>query len=105
MEPKRMTKLRTVFLLAAIAVAVLIASAFAWLNPQSVTVDIGVAVIETRIAYAFIVTFALGWAFGLIATLGWLVRLAGQNRRQKRAARLAEAELENLRKIPVADDS
>lgn len=99
-----MSKLRTVFFLLAVAVAVLVASAFAWLNPQSVTIDIGVAVVETRIAYAFIVTFALGWAFGLMATVGWLLRLAGQNRRQKRAARLAETELENLRKIPVADD-
>ena len=99
-----MSKLRTVFFLLAVALAVLVASAFAWLNPQSVTIDIGVAVVETRIAYAFIVTFALGWAFGLVATVGWLLRLAGQNRRQKRAARLAETELENLRKIPVADD-
>jgi uncharacterized membrane protein YciS (DUF1049 family) len=99
-----MSKLRAVFLLFAIAVAVLIASAFAWLNPQSVTVDIGLAVVETRIAYAFIVTFALGWAFGLLATLGWLLRLASQNRRQQRATRLAEAELENLRKLPVTDD-
>jgi uncharacterized membrane protein YciS (DUF1049 family) len=99
-----MSKLRTVFFLLAVAAAVLIASAFAWLNPQSVTIDIGVALVETRIAYAFIVTFALGWAFGLLATLGWLLRLAGQNRRHKRAARLAETELENLRKIPVADD-
>lgn len=99
-----MSKLRLIFLFAAIAAAIIIASAFAWLNPQSVSIDVGVAVIETRIAYAFIVTFALGWVFGLIATLGWLVRLAGQNRRQKRAARLAEAELENLRKIPVTDD-
>ena len=99
-----MTKLRAVFLLLAIAVAVLIASAFAWLNPQSVTVDIGFAVVETRIAYAFIFTFALGWAFGLIATLGWLLRLVSQNRRQQRATRLAEAELENLRKLPATDD-
>ena len=99
-----MSKLRTVFFLLAVALAVLVASAFAWLNPQSVTIDIGVAVVETRMAYAFIVTFALGWAFGLVATVGWLLRLAGQNRRQKRAARLAETELENLRKIPVADD-
>jgi uncharacterized membrane protein YciS (DUF1049 family) len=99
-----MSKLRTVFFLVAVAVAVLIASAFAWLNPQSVTIDIGIAVVETHIAYAFIVTFALGWAFGLVATAGWLLKLAGQNRRQKRAARLAEIELENLRKIPVADD-
>ena len=99
-----MSKLRTVFFLLAVAAAVLVASAFTWLNPQSVTIDIGIAVVETRIAYAFIVTFALGWAFGLVATAGWLLRLAGQSRRQKRAARLAEAELENLRKIPIADD-
>ncbi len=59
-----MSKLRTVFFLLAVALAVLVASAFAWLNPQSVTIDIGVAVVETRMAYAFIVTFALGWRSG-----------------------------------------
>jgi uncharacterized membrane protein YciS (DUF1049 family) len=99
-----MTRIRKLFLLVLLLAAFVLAAGFAWLNPNSVALDLGVAVVETRIAYAFIACFVLGWLLGLLAALGWVVRLAGQGRRQKKAARLAEAEADSLRKLSIADD-
>jgi uncharacterized membrane protein YciS (DUF1049 family) len=100
-----MTRIRKFFFLALLVGAIILAAGFAWLNPDSISLDLGVAVVETRIAYAFIACFALGWMLGWLAVLGWVIRLAGQGRRQKKAARLAEAEADSLRKLSIADDT
>ena len=100
-----MSKLRTIGLLVIAILAIAIAAAFAWLNPHSVQLDLGLGVIETPVAYALIASFAVGWLFGLLVALGRIVRLAGRSRREKRAARLAEAEAASLRQLSVADDA
>ncbi len=99
-----MSRFRNILVIVVILAAIALAAVFAWLNPQSFDLDLGVAVIHTRIAYAVIATLAIGWILGLLSALGWVVRLASRNRKQRREARIAETELENLRKISVADD-
>lgn len=99
-----MRKLRSYFVLILIVAAILLAATFAWLNPQSMTLDLGVAVIETPVAYAFIGCLAMGWLLGLLTTLGWVVRLAARSRRERKAAKQAESEARNLRRLTVSDD-
>ena len=48
---------------------VLLAAAFAWLNPQSITLDLGFGVVETPVAYAVIACLAVGWILGFITSL------------------------------------
>jgi uncharacterized integral membrane protein len=91
-------------LLSVIGVAVLVvAAAFAWLNPGDVTLDLGVGVYELPLAYVVITVFAVGWLFGLVAASVWVFRAAGERRRAARELRLAEAEVANLRRMPDAD--
>jgi uncharacterized membrane protein len=100
----RMSRFRVIVLLVVIVAAIGLAAMFAWLNPESIVVDLGVGVVQARIAYVVIASLALGWLLGLLSTLGWILRNASRNRRQRRAARIAEAELESLRKLSPADD-
>ena len=99
-----MSKLRLIFLLAAIVLAVVIASAFAWLNPQSITLDLGFGVVETPVAYAVIACLAVGWILGLLSALGRVVRTAAQGRKDRKAAQRAEAAAESLRRLSISDD-
>ncbi len=99
-----MSRLRLVLLLVVIVTAIALAAMFAWLNPQTIDVDLGVGVIQARVAYAVIASLAIGWLLGLLSALGWVWRLASRNRRERRATRIAETELENLRKLSSSDD-
>ena len=56
-------------------------------------------------AYAFIACLAIGWLLGLLSALGWVMKLAARSRKERRAAKLAEAEAESLRKLSVVDDT
>jgi len=99
-----MSRFRNILLLVVILASIALASIFAWLNPQTIDLDLGVGVIHARIAYAVIASLAIGWLLGLLSALGWVVRLASRNRRERKATRIAETELENLRKLSAADD-
>jgi uncharacterized integral membrane protein len=100
----RVTKLRRYLVLIAILVAVLLAAAFAWLNPQSITLDLGFGVIEAPVAYAVIACLAVGWILGLLSAMGRVVRMAAQGRKDRKAARRAEADAESLRRLSISDD-
>jgi uncharacterized membrane protein YciS (DUF1049 family) len=93
--------LRTL-LIAVVSLAVLLlAIAFAALNPGVVELDLGVRVVEIQKSVALAGSFALGWVFGLICAAALLTRLAVQRRRLRRALRLAEAEINALRRLPT----
>lgn len=100
-----MTKFRRYLVIIAIVAAVLLAACFAWLNPQSITLDLGVAVIETPVAYAVIACLAIGWLLGLLSAMGRMVRLASRGRKDRKAAQRAEADAESLRRLSITDDA
>lgn len=95
--------LRTTLLILVGIAAIGIAAAFAWLNPGSMTLDLGFGVYELPVAYAMIGAFACGWLFGLAVASVWVLKAAGQRRRIARQLRHAEAEVTNLRRLPDAD--
>jgi uncharacterized integral membrane protein len=80
-----------------------VAAGFVWLNPGTISLDLGVGVYEVPVAYAVIGAFALGWFFGLAAASVWMLKSAGQRRQVARQLRLAEAEVANLRRMPDGD--
>lgn len=92
-----------VYLLLFVLVLVTAAS-FASLNPGDVKLDLAFAVVETRLALAFAVTFALGWLTGLATLAGFALKLLNDRRKLRKSVKLAEAEVSNLRQIPLRDD-
>lgn len=99
-----MTRFRNIIITVLAIVALLVAAMFAWYNPQPVELDLGATVVEAPLAYIVIAGLALGWLLGMLSALGWIIRLASRNRRERRATRLAETELESLRKLSADDD-
>jgi uncharacterized membrane protein YciS (DUF1049 family) len=72
-------------------------------NPGSVQIDLAFGVVEPSIPVAFSVTFILGWAFGLLCTSVFIIRLVNELRRLRRALRHTESEVSSLRNLPMAD--
>ena len=95
--------LRTILILVLIVVFLSIAVTFAWLNPESIEIDFAFYRFETTQSVAFAVCFALGWLFGLLCCSGYILSLLNQRRRLRKSVRLAEAEVSNLRSLPLND--
>jgi lipopolysaccharide assembly protein A len=84
-----------------VLVIVLLGASFAWLNPESVHIDLWVGSVEIRLPYALFFALLFGWLVGILSTAGIIIRLMRKNRRLKRSVSLAETEINNLRNIPI----
>ena len=73
-------------LVVAIAVAMFV---FTDSNPGSVQLDLILGTVESSIPLAFTITFAVGWIFGLLCTVFFMVRLINERRQLRRSLRLA----------------
>jgi uncharacterized integral membrane protein len=98
------TLLKKILFGAALVLLVCVAAVFAYNNPDPVSIDIGLARIESiSLTLALACAFALGWLFGL-ATAGFaLLRMAAEKRRIRRELRNAETEVASLRTLPIND--
>ena len=76
---------------------------FAWLNPSLVQLDLAFASYEISIAMAVTAGVVLGWLFGLACAASYITTLIRQRRRLRKALKLAEAEVSNLRGLPMQD--
>ena len=76
---------------------------FTRINPGVVDIDLAFGVVSPSIPLAFSITFVLGWAFGLLCTSFYILRLVNDRRRLRRAVRNAESEVSSLRNLPLAD--
>ena len=95
--------LRAVFYAFLIFVTVLIGVTFTTLNPGAISLDLAFLQTESQVSTAFAVTFALGFLFGVGVLSLSVLRLMNQRRKLKKSLRLAEAEVNNLRSIPLRD--
>jgi len=98
-----MSMLRKLFLILILIAALTVAGGFAWLNPDPVKLDLGFAVVDVPVSYVLITCVAIGWLLGLLTASVWLMRALREKRRLNRSVRKAEAEVENLQKLPLAD--
>jgi putative membrane protein len=85
-----------------LAVAAL-AIVFSWLNPGAVTLDLAFASFEIPLSMAVIAGLIAGWLFGLACTGAYLFSHVRERRRLRKALKLAEAEVANLRGLPMQD--
>jgi putative membrane protein len=49
------------------------------------------------------VVFVFGWAFGLLCTSMFIIRLINERRQLRRKLRQSEAEVSSLRNLPLVD--
>ena len=94
---------RTLSSLLLIVFFVLLVVIFSWRNPGSVEIDLAFGNYEVSKAIAFVVTLAIGWVWGLLTATVFIVRLLGERRRLRKRVKLADAELSNLRSLPIHD--
>lgn len=99
-----LAKLRAILLAVVLAAFVLLAAMFAYLNPQPIDIDIGVARLQgISMAVAFIIVLGIGWAFGVLSATFALLRSANERRRLRKDLRYVEAELASLRETATQD--
>lgn len=87
----------------ALLIVLLVVTAFAALNPGSLTLDLGVGSIELQKSLALTLAFAAGWIFGLLCAGLVLVKTVNERRRLRKSLNLAEAEVRALRNLPIHD--
>src|SRR5210317_1650125 len=71
-------------------------------NPGFVDLDLFFLTVRPSIALAFSLTFVIGWAFGLLCTTVFILRLVNERRQLRRALRHSETEVSSLRSLPIA---
>jgi len=91
----------TFFLL--IIVGLLVATAFAALNPGLITLDVALKEVEIQKSLALTLAFGLGWLFGLLCAGLMLFKSINERRKLRRSLHLAESEVHTLRSLPIQD--
>ena len=92
-----------------IAIAVIIALifiatlVFTYHNEGDIRVHLIFTEVETPVSVAFIVTFALGWLFGVISMGLYALRQLNEKRTLKRSLQASEVEVSSLRNLPLND--
>lgn len=77
--------------------------AFSSNNPGLVDLDLFFLTVQPSIPVAFSVTFVIGWAFGLLCTSVFIIRLINERRQLRRRLRNSESEVSSLRSLPISD--
>jgi uncharacterized integral membrane protein len=86
--------LRRLVFAAVLIALMLLTGVFAYSNPQRIAIDIGLTRFEeVPMVFAFAITLALGWLFGLLSAGMALWRSQGETRRLKHDLKYAETEL------------
>ena len=72
-------------------------------NPGNVEIDLAFGTVTPSIPVAFSVMFVVGWAFGLLCTSVFILRLVNERRQLRRSLRHSESEVSSLRNLPLTD--
>ena len=76
---------------------------FTSLNPGAVEIDLAFGTVQPTVSLAFAICFALGWAFGMLCTSFYILKLMNDRRRLRNIQNATAAELKSLRNLPIAD--
>ena len=94
---------RNVLFFLVVILGLLLATVFAALNPGLITLDFAFTETEVQKSLALTAAFGAGWLFGLVSAAIVLLKSLGERRRLRRSLSLAEAEVRNLRSMPIQD--
>lgn len=96
--------LRRLAILVIVVIFALIAAVFAYGNQEPIAIDIGIMRLEeVSLTVALAITFVTGAVFGGLMSAFAVLRHVRERRALKRELRRAEAELRNLRSLPLHD--
>ena len=84
-----------------VVLVVVLGASFAYINSGTVTVHLWIRTVELSLPFALFSALLLGWLLGIASTVGVIMRQLREVRRLRRAAKLAETEINNLRCIPI----
>lgn len=76
---------------------------FTYHNKGEITLDLIFKEVTSPVSVAFIVTFALGWLFGVVTMGLYALRQATEKRSLKRSLSATEIEVSSLRNLPLND--
>jgi putative membrane protein len=84
-----------------VLLVVVFGASFAYQNYELVTVDLWTRKFEVLLPWVVFSSLIGGWVLGVLSVSGIIVRQLREVRRLRRAVRLAETEVANLRSIPI----
>lgn len=76
----------------------------AYANGTTVVLDYLMGSIRVHLSSALLAAAVIGWLLGLLSSLAVIFRLKREAWRLKRSVRDAEAEIRNLRNLPLKND-
>ncbi|MGA9854270.1 MAG: LapA family protein [Gammaproteobacteria bacterium] len=82
----------------------ILALLLAYANGTTVVLDYLIGSMHVHLSSALLGAAIIGWILGLISSLAIIFRLKREAWRLKRLAREAEAEIRNLRNLPLKND-
>lgn len=95
--------LRNILFFMVLLSGLLLATAFAALNPGVISLDLAFFETEVTKSLALIVAFGTGWVFGLVCAGLMLFKSANQRRQLRKSLGFAESEIRALRNMPIQD--
>jgi uncharacterized membrane protein YciS (DUF1049 family) len=81
----------------------LLATAFAAINPGVIQLDLAFFETEVTKSLALIVAFGVGWIFGLVCAGLILLKSLNERRQLRKFLGFAESEVRALRNMPIQD--
>ena len=76
---------------------------FTSINQNSIRIDFGFAVFEPSVVLGVSLIFILGWIFGLLCLMAYIIKLTNEQRILKSNLKDAQSELNELRQLPTKD--
>ena len=76
---------------------------FTSINQNSIRIDFGFVVFEPSVVLGVSLIFILGWIFGLLCSMLYIIKLTNEQRNLKSNLKDAQSELSGLRQLPTKD--
>ena len=76
---------------------------FTSINQNSIRIDFGFVVFEPSVVLGVSLIFILGWIFGLLCSMVYIIKLINESRNLKSNLKDAQSELSGLRQLPTKD--
>ncbi|MDQ2069186.1 LapA family protein [Natronospira bacteriovora] len=89
--------------LALLVIFMLVAIILTWVNTASVELHYLLGSVSLPLPIALWAAVVIGVLSGFLAAFGMVMKMRSENARLRRAIRLAETEVNNLRSLPIKD--
>ena len=76
---------------------------FTSINQNSIRIDFGFVVFEPSVVLGVSLIFILGWIFGLLCLMAYIIKLTNEQRKLKSNLKDTQSELSELRQLPTKD--